>query len=85
MTIDETEALISDMDRASGASVKWLGGSKAGRLKMSPEIKAKWDSISDKVLSVMMEKSFLENANADARAELLRTGIAEFTHNFENG
>jgi hypothetical protein len=33
----------------------------------------------------MMEKSFLADANGNARNELLRTGNAEFTHNFENG
>jgi hypothetical protein len=33
----------------------------------------------------MMTRSFLADNNASARAELLRTGNAEFTHNFENG
>lgn len=86
MTTQETEALINEMKQATGSKVKWLGGKTAGRIKMSQATKAKWDGgISDLTLAVMMEKSFLADANADARAELLRTGNAEFTHNFENG
>jgi predicted NAD-dependent protein-ADP-ribosyltransferase YbiA (DUF1768 family) len=71
------------MTTAKGAALKSLGSSK--NLPMSSQIRAEWDKVSDQVLKTMMEKSFLANANSSARAELLRTGNAEFTHNFENG
>lgn len=75
--------LFKQMITAKGAALKALGSSK--NLSMSSQIKAEWDKISDQVLKVMMEKSFLADANSNARAELLRTGNAQFTHNFENG
>lgn len=76
-------SLCNRMLDSSGADVKLLGGRKY--LPMTPQIKAEWDKVSDKLLATMMQKSFLSDANADARAELLRTGNSEFTHNFENG
>lgn len=75
--------LWSKMMDADGAKVKQLGG--RSNLKMSDAIRVEWDKVKDKTLANFMEKSFMAQANADARAELLRTGNAEFTHNFENG
>ena len=75
--------LWSKMMDADGAKVKQFGG--RSNLKMSDAIRAEWDKVKDQYLANFMEKSFMAQANVYARAELLRTGNAEFTHNFENG
>ena len=80
---------INQIKKSDGKTAKSIGGN----IPMTKSIK-EWDKIishpvfgkckySDKVLYDIMLVSFQQNP--EASSELLRTGNAEFTHNYDNG
>lgn len=81
ITVDQLKDLYYKiLGTTNGKELRSYGKS----FTMSPETKAEWDGgLSDRVLYTQMKRSFEQNETA--AKQLLETGNAEFTHNFENG